>query len=42
MEISQKFSLEAIEDLAEASGFQTAKNFFDRNGYFVDSLWKTV
>ncbi len=42
MEISQKFSPDAIEDLAEASGFQTAKNFFDANRYFVDSLWKTV
>ncbi|HXG82998.1 MAG TPA: L-histidine N(alpha)-methyltransferase [Pyrinomonadaceae bacterium] len=42
MEISQKFSLEMINDLAQSSGFQTAKNFFDRNDYFVDSLWKTV
>ncbi|MDQ3323946.1 MAG: L-histidine N(alpha)-methyltransferase, partial [Acidobacteriota bacterium] len=41
MEISQKFSLKAIEDLAEASGFQTTKNFFDAGRYFVDSLWKT-
>ena len=40
MEISQKFSLEMIEDLARASGFQTAKNFFDSKNYFVDSLWK--
>jgi len=42
MEISQKFSLEMIEDLSGASGFRTAKNFFDAKHYFADSLWKTV
>ncbi len=42
MEISQKFSLEMIEDLAGASGFQTAKNFFDASHYFADSLWKII
>ncbi len=40
MEISQKYNLEMIEDLAHASGFQTAKNFFDSQNYFADSLWK--
>jgi dimethylhistidine N-methyltransferase len=40
MEISQKYNLEMIEDLAQASGFQTAKNFFDSQNYFADSLWK--
>jgi L-histidine N-alpha-methyltransferase len=40
MEISQKYNLEMIEDLARASGFQTAQNFFDSQNYFVDSLWK--
>jgi hypothetical protein len=29
-----------IEELAAASGFQIAQNFFDSNNYFVDSLWK--
>ncbi|MDQ6785750.1 MAG: L-histidine N(alpha)-methyltransferase [Acidobacteriota bacterium] len=42
MEISQKYNLEMIEDLAQMSGFQTAKNFFDDNRYFVDSLWKVL
>ncbi len=42
MEISQKYNLEMIEDLARASGFQTARNFFDSQNYFVDSLWKIL
>jgi dimethylhistidine N-methyltransferase len=40
MEISQKYNLEMIEDLARESGFQVAENFFDENRYFVDSLWR--
>lgn len=40
MEISQKYSLEMIEDLAAASGFQVSRNFFDSRKYFVDSLWQ--
>ncbi len=42
MEISQKYSLEMITDLAEAGGFQVAKNFCDSRNYFVDSLWKVI
>ncbi|MGI8469712.1 MAG: L-histidine N(alpha)-methyltransferase [Pyrinomonadaceae bacterium] len=41
MEISQKYSLEMIEDLALTSGFRVAENFFDGKKYFADSLWKT-
>jgi dimethylhistidine N-methyltransferase len=40
MEISQKYSLEMIEDLAASSGFEVKKNFLDSRNYFVDSLWK--
>ncbi|HEY0459984.1 MAG TPA: L-histidine N(alpha)-methyltransferase [Pyrinomonadaceae bacterium] len=40
MEISQKYSLEMIEDLARTSGFEVKQNFFDKKKYFVDSLWK--
>jgi L-histidine Nalpha-methyltransferase len=40
MEISQKYSLEMIEQLAAASGFRMRQNFFDSNTYFVDSFWK--
>jgi dimethylhistidine N-methyltransferase len=40
MEISQKYSLEMIEDLASSSGFQVARNFCDQQYYFADSLWQ--
>jgi dimethylhistidine N-methyltransferase len=39
VEISQKFSLTDIESLAAASGFEIVENYFDEQGYFVDSLW---
>ncbi|MFN7930230.1 MAG: L-histidine N(alpha)-methyltransferase [Blastocatellia bacterium] len=39
-EISQKYSLAMIDELAEASGFRVAHNFFDRQQYFADSLWQ--
>jgi len=39
MEISQKYSLEDIEKLALKSGFEYKHNFFDKNAYFVDSVW---
>jgi L-histidine N-alpha-methyltransferase len=42
VEISQKYNLEMIEDLASKSGFQIAKNFFDSRNYYTDSLWKLV
>lgn len=40
MEISQKYSLEMIEELAQNCGFSVTQNFFDSKRYFVDSLWK--
>lgn len=40
MEISQKYSLEMIEDLAGNCGFEVSENFFDSQRFFVDSLWK--
>jgi len=40
MEISQKYSLEMIEDLAKNCGFEVSENFFDSQRFFVDSLWK--
>ena len=42
MEISQKYSLKMIEELAEESGFQVEKIFFDSKNYYADSLWKPV
>ena len=42
MEISQKYSLPMIEDLARASGFEATDYFYDRRKYYTDSLWKPV
>jgi len=40
MEMSQKYDLEMINQLAEKSGFEIVRNFFDERQYFVNSLWK--
>jgi L-histidine N-alpha-methyltransferase len=40
MEISQKYSLEMIEDLARSCGFEVAQYFFDEQKYFTDAIWK--
>lgn len=40
MEVSQKYSYEMIEDYAEHAGFDIIKNFEDKRGFFVDSLWR--
>ncbi len=39
MELSQKFDLETIHQLAQKYGFKVEKNFTDSRNYFVDSLW---
>ena len=39
MEISQKYALNEIDELAKKSGFTPVINFIDRKGYFIDSLW---
>lgn len=39
-ERSQKYDMEMIREMAEASGFHVAKNFFDDRKFFVNSLWK--
>lgn len=40
MEISQKYSLADIDQLAAETGFKPLQRFFDRNKYFVDAIWK--
>lgn len=40
MEMSQKYDLEMINELAEKSGFEIVRNFFDERQFFVNSLWK--
>ena len=42
MEISQKYSLRMIADMAAESGFEIKENFFDSRKYYCDSLWKTA
>ena len=38
-ELSQKFSFDEIDDLAEAAGFKVLKNITDSKQYFKDSVW---
>lgn len=40
MEISQKYNLQLIEELASESGFEIEENYFDSRRYFCDSLWR--
>ncbi|MCO6510163.1 MAG: L-histidine N(alpha)-methyltransferase [Aridibacter famidurans] len=40
MEISQKYDLQMIEELASESGFEIVRNFFDGNRFYADSMWK--
>jgi hypothetical protein len=40
MEISQKYSMQMIEDIAGESGFEVKQNFFDTKNYYCNSLWK--
>lgn len=42
MEISQKYSLTMIAELASESGFEIEATFFDSKNYYCDSLWKPV
>lgn len=40
VELSLKYSLTDIQDLAEQAGFSTVQYFFDQRRYFTDVLWK--
>jgi len=42
MEISQKYSLKMISDLASESGFSIKQNYFDCRRYYCDSLWRSA
>lgn len=39
-EMSQKYDLNMINRLAEESGFEVVRNFFDFRQYYVNSLWR--
>ncbi len=40
MEISQKYNLQMIDELARSAGFEASKNFFDSKRFYTNSLWK--
>src|SRR5690554_4757864 len=40
MEISKKYSIEGIEELALNTGFKITNHFLDSKKWFADSLWK--
>lgn len=40
MEISQKYSLGDVDQLASKTGFKPLQRFFDHNKYFVDAIWR--
>ncbi|MDH3710463.1 MAG: L-histidine N(alpha)-methyltransferase [Cyclobacteriaceae bacterium] len=39
MELSQKYDLATLEQLADHTGFRIIEHFFDRNSYFTDTLF---
>jgi dimethylhistidine N-methyltransferase len=41
-EMSQKYDLNMITELAQGSGFEVEKSYFDNQQYFVNTLWKKV
>lgn len=41
-EISRKYDLGTIDDLARSTGFRVGRNFLDSRGYFADSVWERV
>jgi L-histidine N-alpha-methyltransferase len=40
MEISQKYAVEEIDDLAAQTNFETKETFFDSKKWFLDTLWQ--
>ena len=41
-EISRKFSVSNLNELATKCGFTTQENFFDSKQYYVDTMWEVV
>ena len=42
MEVSKKYDLEEIEELAVKTGFRLVQNFFDQEHLFCDSVWEVI
>jgi dimethylhistidine N-methyltransferase len=40
MELSQKYHIEDLKQLAEQSGFNVIKHYYDSKKYFTDGLWQ--
>ncbi len=40
VEISKKYDLLEVDNLAQTAGFCVKRNFFDKQNYFVNSLWQ--
>jgi uncharacterized SAM-dependent methyltransferase len=40
MEVSKKYNLIEIGELAKRSGFKVIQNFTDPENYFADCLWQ--
>lgn len=40
MEMSQKYDMDMIDELANISGFKVVRNFHDSRLYYVNSLWE--
>ena len=41
-EISRKYSVNNLNDLAKKCGFTTQENFYDSKRYYVNSMWEVV
>lgn len=41
-EVSQKFNLEKVYELAQKAGFEIERNFIDDEDFYLNSLWKVV
>ena len=42
MEVSQKYTVEQIDEIASRCGFEPVTHFFDKNRWFADVIWKCV
>jgi len=41
-EVSQKYDLHQIAAMASRAGFKPVENLFDKQGYYVDSVWEVL
>jgi dimethylhistidine N-methyltransferase len=42
MEISQKYTVDQVDYLADQASFETLQRFYDSRGWFIDALWLAV